>query len=179
MKKIFLLASLGLFTLTSCTKEEETGSREFPQELLIDDTRYELGEGFIVDYGTSPSYKGSNLALNVLSSGLNTGYDAAGFPDTILGTGFVFLLEMYSPDSTFLSPGVYAVDSVVSGNLLTISRGAAISIGEANPVEYNFVKGSVEVILIDEVYTFVGSFTASGGNEIKFSYQNKLAVFQI
>jgi hypothetical protein len=177
-KKALLLGLLGVFTLSSCTKDEEddTSVNEFPQELLIDGTRYDLGEGFIFNYGTSSDYQGANLDLNILSSGLDVIYDADGFPDSVTGSGFVMYLEMYSSDSTALTAGTYNMDTTGTGNLLTISNGEVFSYGTAVETEYAFVSGSIEVMRENGVYSLVGSFVEEGGKEIKMSYQKSIVV---
>jgi len=175
-KKAFFLGLLGVFTLSSCTKEEEPQTQEFPQELLIDGTRYELGEGFILSYGTSASHQGTNLDLNVVTSGLSLVYDANGYPDSATGTGFIFYLEMYSSDSTAITAGTYTIDTTETGNLKTISAGAVFSYGTPIDTEYNFVSGNLEVVRTNGIYSFVGSFVEEGGKAVKFSYQKSLAV---
>jgi hypothetical protein len=180
IKRLLILASMALVGFSACTKDSDdddsTTPQQFPQELLIDGTRYELGEGFVLSYGEAPFHQGTNLDLNVVTSGISVSFDASGFPDTATGSGYIFYLEMYSPDSTFISPGTYTIDTAGSGNLFTISSGATFTYGVANELEYGFINGSVEVTRLNGVSTFVGTFTEQGGKEVKFSYQKTLAV---
>ena len=181
-KKAFLLGLLGAVTFSSCTKDEEDKATaavtEFPQELLIDETRYELGDGFIISYGTSTDYQGTNLDLNLITSGIDVIYDANGLPDSATGAGFIMYLEMYSADSTALTAGTYTMDTTAGGNLLTISDGAVFSSGMAAEIEYEFVSGSIEVVLENGVYSLAGSFMELGGKEITLSYQRSIAVLE-
>lgn len=181
IKKLLILASLALVGFSSCSKDEEGDSTtptkgEFSQELVVDGTSYELGDGFIFSYGQNSFHQGTNLDLNVVTSGIDVIYDATGYPDSATGSGYIFYLEMYSPDSTFISPGTYTIDTVGLGSLFTISTGATFTYGTANEVEYDFVSGSVEVSRSNNVSTFEGTFTEEGGKEIKFSYQKNLTV---
>lgn len=180
INKLLILAFLAILGLSSCTKDSDDDDsntpQEFPQELLIDGTRYELDEGFVLSYGQASFHQGTNLDLNVVTSGIDVVFDATGYPDSATGSGYIFYLEMYSPDSTFISPGTYTMDTAATGALFTISSGATFTYGIANEVEYGFVNGSVEVTRSNGVSTFVGTFTEQGGKQIKFSYQKNLAI---
>lgn len=183
IKKLLILASIALVGFSSCSKDEEGDSTtptqgEFAQELIIDGTTHDLGEGFIMSSGQvfGPA---TLLTLFAVESSINMIYDATGAPDSSTGSGLVLALSMFSPDSAFASSGTYTVDTNFSANSFT-AFGEVLFISDTTgdgTTVYELVSGSVEVANSNGLTSFVGTLVEPSGKEIKVSFQKSLVVY--
>ncbi len=173
IKKIVLLAVLGMATLASCAKKESSTSGEFPQELLIDNERYELAALLAYNYGPNPNlYQGTNFNLSFLSEGIKVHADSAQVRDSLSGNGFVLRLDVYSPDSLNLSEGNYVLDS--SQTNYSLAQAYLLSYKSSDTLSQVLRVGSLEVIRLGEIYTILGDFKSLDGREVVFSFQSEL-----
>lgn len=178
MKKSLLFALAGLFLFTSCTKDEEDddNTTPFPQELVLDGTRYEWGTAFMEhfsDYGVNSE----NLDLFLITDGINVIYDANNYPDSITGSGYILYFEMFSSDSTYMSNGTYTNDST-----LTLNTYYGSSLGQVTNGEFindnDIENGEVVVSRDGSTYTITGSGKDATNNvDFTFSYQGAITVY--
>lgn len=177
MKKSILFALAGLFIFASCTKDEDDDSNTpFPQELVLDGTRYEWGTAFMEhysDYGNNSE----NLDLFLITDGVTVIYDADNYPDSITGSGYMLYFEMFSSDSTFISDGTYTYDSTLTVNTYDGAFLGQVVNGELTN-DNEIVNGEVKVVRDGSTYTITGSGkNATDNTDFTFSYQGALTLY--
>jgi hypothetical protein len=175
MKKAYLLLGLSLMlAVSACKKDEDDNddTKPFPQELVVDGTRYEWGESFMEyypDYGVNSE----NLDLFMFTDGITVHYDSDNLPDSISGNGYVLYFELFSADSTYLSAGTYTADSTLAQGTYYSSFLAPVTNGELSGDE-ELNSATVEVVREDNVYTITGSGKDGMNRDFSFSYQGAI-----
>ena len=176
--KYFLLPLLVLFLLSSCTEDsdKDDDNTPFPQALIIDGARQEIGEAFMINYGQL-SNGNVNLDLHLVTDGITVIY-SGGDPDSISGSGMILYFEAYSSDSTYLSAGTYNLDTTSTGNLFTVSIADVYTITNGNLSQETPMQSvSFEVLRDNTVYTIAGSGKLEDGKDFNFSYQGEIPIY--
>lgn len=177
MKKSILFALAGLFVFASCTRDDDDDSNNaFPQEVVLDGTRYELGTTFMQHF-SDIGINSENLDLNLITDGLTVHYDADNIPDSISGSGYLLYFEMFSSDSTFLSAGTYTNDTTLMVNTYSYADITHVVNGEEMGIS-DIINGEIKVVRNGNQYTITGSAkNADDNTDITFSYQGAIPIY--
>lgn len=178
MKKTYLFLSMALLlAVSACKKDEDDddSTQPFPQELVVDGTRYELGTAFMEHY---PDFgvNSENLDLFMLTDGVTVYYNNDNYPDSISGNGYILYFEMFSADSTYLSAGTYVADTTYGQGTFATAFLAPITNGEVDNDE-QLNSATVEVARDNNTYTITGSGKDDMNRDFNFSYQGAIAIF--
>jgi len=177
-KKAFYALLAGSLLFTSCRKDDDDDNNDtnaFPQELVIDGTRHELGFAFMESYADFGN-NSHNLDLLLLTDDLTIHYDASNYPDSVSGNGHILYFELFSTDSTFLSAGTYGFDTNYAAGTYSSAFLAPVVNGEVSDPD-QLQSGTVEVVLNDNVYTITGSGKDSILGDFNFSYQGAITIY--
>jgi hypothetical protein len=183
LTKITLFILLINLIFLSCEEDSNNANKE--NYLKIDEEKYNLSTGLLVDGGPyrdameDYKYEGFGFVLTLVSSGIDYQGDKI-----FAGEGQVIELDLFSSIEGKLSEGSYVYEDTKPYPKETYSRGVVISpwsfdinsVEEEENYEYEVIelRGDVEVQRNDDEYTININCKDSEGKTIKAHYSGSL-----
>ncbi len=167
---IFLLS----FSIISCNDDGDTTSPQGSGFFTLDGVRYDLGQGFIEDYGVNDDGQSADLDVTLLSPTFNINFEA----QTATGTGNSLYFDLNSPSLNGLSAGTYVFDTSVPRKALQMIDGDVLLgldfAAETFEQEFLVTAGQVVVTRTDNTFTLSFTLTLDNGQELIGNYTGLL-----
>ncbi len=180
MKKRFnwlaVVLAMALVITASCKKDDDDDNGQ-KNHLKYDGTEYNLGQGFLENYGLVDESI-YNLDLILLSSSI-TIYETQGEIDSASGSGAIIYFEMYTSSATVLEAGTYQYDEssmdAMSFDYADFALDFDVETEEGEWIE--ITAGTVTVSKDGNTYTITFDCTAEGGKKVTGSFKGTLKYY--